>query len=132
VLGAPKRELAGSGDRRSIGVELLARILQRGGCMDMKNSIPIVSALALSVVSMSAQIPESLVADGMPAISPELKADAGRYMEFRAASFNSWHPVKRELLVTTRFADTMQLHEVRMPGGDRRQLTFTPEYRTSF
>ena len=95
--------------------------------MDMKNSIPIVSALALSVVSMSAQIPESLVADGMPAISPELKADAGRYMEFRAASFNSWHPVKRELLVTTRFADTMQLHEVRMPGGDRRQLTFTPE-----
>jgi dipeptidyl aminopeptidase/acylaminoacyl peptidase len=31
------------------------------------------------------------------------------------------------MLITTRFADTMQLHQVQMPGGDRRQLTFLNE-----
>ena len=43
-------------------------------------------------------------------------------MEFRTASFQSWHPQRREMLVATRFADTMQLHQVKTPGGARRQF----------
>jgi len=74
-----------------------------------------------------AQIPDNLVVDGIPEIPAELKADVGRYLEFRSAVFNSWHPEKREMLITTRFADATQLHHVKMPGGDRRQLTFLPE-----
>jgi dipeptidyl aminopeptidase/acylaminoacyl peptidase len=74
-----------------------------------------------------AQIPDNLVVDGIPEIPVELKADVGRYLEFRSAVFNSWHPEKREMLITTRFADAMQLHHVKMPGGARRQLTFLPE-----
>ena len=74
-----------------------------------------------------AQIPDNLVVDGIPEIPVELKADVGRYLEFRSAVFNSWHPEKREMLITTRFADATQLHHVKMPGGDRRQLTFLPE-----
>ena len=77
--------------------------------------------------SAFAQVPENLVVDGIPAIPAELKADVSRYLEFRAAVFNSWHPEKREMLITTRFADAMQLHHVKMPGGARRQLTFLPE-----
>lgn len=73
------------------------------------------------------QVPENLVVAGVPPHPAELKAEAGRYLEFRAAGFSSWHPMKREMLVSTRFADTPQLHEVKMPGGARRQLTFTPE-----
>lgn len=84
--------------------------------------LPLLLFLGLGV---SAQTPENLVVDGLPPVSPELKADAGRYLEFRAASFGGWHPVKRELLINTRLADTTQLHEVRSPGGARRQLTFT-------
>lgn len=86
--------------------------------------LPLLLFLGLGV---SAQTPENLVVDGLPPVSPELKADAGRYLEFRAASFGGWHPVKRELLINTRLADTTQLHEVRSPGGARRQLTFTAE-----
>ncbi len=74
-----------------------------------------------------AQIPDNLVVEGVPPIPAELRTDAGRYLEFRAASFNNWHPLRREMLVTTRFADATQLHHVRMPGGARRQLTFTTE-----
>ncbi len=91
------------------------------------NSRLILVASLISATSAFAQMPENLVADGVPPITPELKADAGRYLEFRAAGFTGWHPAKRELLISTRFADTAQLHAVQIPGGARRQLTFSPE-----
>jgi dipeptidyl aminopeptidase/acylaminoacyl peptidase len=92
--------------------------------MKFKNFL---AAFFLMVSTTHAQVPENLVVEGVPAHPAELQADAGRYLEFRAASFNSWHPTKRELLISTRFGDQAQLHEVKMPGGARRQLTFTPE-----
>jgi dipeptidyl aminopeptidase/acylaminoacyl peptidase len=85
--------------------------------------------LSLGVVSLSAESPdivpgENLVAQGIPRI-PAALADAVRpYTEVRSASFASWHPLRREMLVLTRFAETNQVHWVRMPGGDRRQVTF--------
>lgn len=71
--------------------------------------------------------PANLVADGIPEIPEEIAREAGRYLEFRAASFQDWHPRKREMLITTRFAETAQLHEVKTPGGARKQLTFFRE-----
>jgi dipeptidyl aminopeptidase/acylaminoacyl peptidase len=73
------------------------------------------------------QPPESLLLDGIPPVAEELKNQAAPYLEFRSAILNSWHPREREMLITTRFADTMQLHRLRMPGGARQQLTFSPE-----
>ena len=84
-------------------------------------------ALAFANAALAVDIPENLVADGVPPIPPELRADAARYLEFRAAAFQGWHPQRREMLISTRFADTSQLHLVKMPGGARRQLTFGAE-----
>ncbi len=67
---------------------------------------------------------DNLVTDGLPELGAEIADAVGRYTEFRSAGFASWHPAKREMLISTRFSDTPQLHEVRMPGGARRQLTF--------
>ena len=72
-------------------------------------------------------VPDNLVVEGIPSPSPELRRDVSRFLEFRTAALQSWHPVRREMLITTRFADSMQLHLVREPGGARRQLTFSPE-----
>ncbi|MEO7318366.1 MAG: S9 family peptidase [Chthoniobacteraceae bacterium] len=83
--------------------------------------------LLLSSAALFAEVPDNLVADGVPPITPELRADANRYLEFRAAAMQGWHPQRREMLIATRFADTTQLHLVKMPGGDRRQLTFGAE-----
>ena len=63
----------------------------------------------LAAVPASAQVPDNLVVEGVPAITAELRKDVGRYLEFRSASFNSWRPLRREMLVSTRFADTPQL-----------------------
>src|SRR5688500_7669867 len=82
---------------------------------------------SLSVAPGLAPMPDSLVAEGIPPISEELRANASRYLEFRAAGFNAWHPRERQMLITTRFADSPQLHVVKSPGGARRQLTFLPE-----
>jgi dipeptidyl aminopeptidase/acylaminoacyl peptidase len=71
-----------------------------------------------------AQAPNNLVIEGIPPIPEELRQDAARYLEFRSATFQDWHPQRREMLVTTRFADTPQLHRVSIPGGARTQLTF--------
>jgi dipeptidyl aminopeptidase/acylaminoacyl peptidase len=87
----------------------------------------LVAAVACSTTAASAQIPDNLVVEGVPEIPAALKEDASRYLEFRSAGFNSWHPTKREMLVSTRFGDVTQLHTVAMPGGARRQITFTPE-----
>ncbi len=70
---------------------------------------------------------ENLVAEGVPAIPRELADRVSRYTEFRAAGFSDWHPLRRELLTITRFADVPQIHRVLMPGGARTQLTFFPD-----
>lgn len=67
---------------------------------------------------------DNLVVQGIPPIPAALAERVDRYTEFRAAGLQSWHPRQREMLVTTRFADTNQVHHVRVPGGARRQLTF--------
>jgi dipeptidyl aminopeptidase/acylaminoacyl peptidase len=68
--------------------------------------------------------PESLVVEGVPKIPASLAETAGRYGAYRSAALADWHPTKRSMLISTRFAETPQLHLVSLPGGERRQLTF--------
>ncbi len=70
---------------------------------------------------------EQLVLDGIPPIPKAIAAQAASYGDSRAAGFSDWHPTRREILITTRFADVPQIHRVAMPGGARTQLTFYPE-----
>ncbi len=90
----------------------------------------LIAALSASFVAAqpASIVPnENLLVEGVPAI-PAAIADAVRpYAESRSAGFDSWHPTRREMLITTRFADTPQVHLVKMPGGARRQLTFFPD-----
>ena len=71
--------------------------------------------------------PESLVIQGAPPVPTELAATLGRYQNARAADLQAWSPKGRELLIVTRFGDTAQLHRLRAPGSDRRQLTFSDD-----
>ncbi len=60
---------------------------------------------------------ENLVVEGVPAIPTSLVETAGRYGSYRSATLADWSPIGREMLIATRFADTTQLHLVKMPGG---------------
>lgn len=70
---------------------------------------------------------DNLLVEGIPPIPRSLADGLRRYTEGRAAAFADWHPVRREMLIRTRFADTFQVHQVLLPGGDRRQMTFFPD-----
>ncbi len=67
---------------------------------------------------------DNLVIDGIPQISMQLVQDINRYREFRAAGFQAWHPVQKEMIISTRFAEVSQFHYLKFPGGARTQLTF--------
>jgi len=91
------------------------------------------AASAVLVTGAAAQTPaviapaENLVVDGVPAIPASMAADVRRYTESRSSGLADWHPTRRELLISTRFGNTPQIHRVKAPLGARTQLTFFDE-----
>lgn len=70
---------------------------------------------------------DNLVVEGIPAIPDSLAERVDRYTEFRSATLRGWHPLRSQMLIGTRFGETVQIHLVTQPGGARRQLTFDDE-----
>src|SRR5215467_10436198 len=96
-----------------------------GGLMKTIVRVLAASMLAgLSFAQNNVAPKENLVVEGVPAIPAALAESVEPYTNFRWASLESWDPVKRQMLISTRFADTNQIHLVKMPGGARTQLTF--------
>ncbi len=86
------------------------------------------SLMPMPLVQAATLMPnENLVAEGIPAIPLTLVETVNRYTEFRSAGLSSWHPIRREMLISTRFGDVPQVHTVRFPLGARKQLTFFAE-----
>ncbi|MBX2887247.1 MAG: S9 family peptidase [Ferruginibacter sp.] len=72
-------------------------------------------------------LPENMILQGVSSIDAHLPDTVRSYTEFRSASLVAWHPIKRNMLITTRFGNTNQLHEVGIAKGMRKQLTFFEE-----
>ena len=85
-------------------------------------SLPIASQNSGSITPA-----ENQVTEGVPSIPASLADAVDRYTNYRGAHIVSWHPTRREMLISTRFADTPQIHRVLSPGAARTQLTFYPD-----
>ncbi len=70
---------------------------------------------------------DNLKIEGIPSIPVSLADKVRKYTEARGASVLDWHPTQRSMLVSTRFANSNQVHRVSSPGGARYQLTFFNE-----
>jgi dipeptidyl aminopeptidase/acylaminoacyl peptidase len=107
----------------------------RGESMKKRMLLGILLAVAVSCSARAQEgivaPAENLVIDGIAKIPASLVETAGRYGSYRSANFVDWNPAKREMLVSTRFADTPQLHLASQPGGARQQLTFFPDAVTN-
>jgi len=68
-----------------------------------------------------------LVLQDVPEIPDALANRLEQYQNVRSAFFADWTEDGDGIYVKTRFADTYQLHRVRMPGGARTQLTWFEE-----
>lgn len=69
----------------------------------------------------------NLVIENIPEIPDSLAQRQLQYQNVRAASVADWHPDGKQLLISTRFGETTQLHLVSQPMGMRRQITFFDE-----
>lgn len=76
---------------------------------------------------MSLSIPGQMITESVPDIPQKIADRMYQYLRIRAANFCDWDPRDNGLLISTRFANTFQLHQVKKPGGTRRQLTFFKE-----
>ncbi len=87
------------------------------------------AALALMATPALADVqkPAALVVDGVPAVPDALAAKTRPYMEYRTANFVGWHPTDRSMLISTRFANTAQIHRVATAMGTRKQISFENE-----
>ncbi|MBI4861301.1 MAG: S9 family peptidase [Candidatus Riflebacteria bacterium] len=65
--------------------------------------------------------------DGAPVPDRALKTRLQPYLSSRGAHVRDWAADGSSLYITTRFADTSQLHRLDMPMGARHQLTFFDE-----
>lgn len=89
---------------------------------------PSTAASTAKVVEVpTLEVASNLILDGIPPIPKSVAERVQAYTEARSAIFQDWHPTKRELLITTRFGETAQVHRVATPGGSREQLTFLKE-----
>lgn len=87
--------------------------------------ITIPSAAALSQETIKPT--DNFIIKNIPPVPASIVTELERYTETRGAAPRSWHPKKREMVITTRFGDTYQLHYLDHPGGARKQLTFFKE-----
>lgn len=69
----------------------------------------------------------NLVMENIPTIPAELKERMNQYQQVRGAAPSTWSPAGDAMLITTRFAETNQIHLVSKPGGARKQVTFFNE-----
>ena len=97
----------------------------------MRHLVPALFLALLAPLATAAEAPArvelgSLIVEGVPAIPAELKERLNRYQQTRGAALAGWLP-DDTLLISTRFAETAQVHRVAQPLGARTQLSFYPE-----
>ncbi len=85
--------------------------------------------LAISFTGLSQSKKEfgNLVTENIPDIPDELRERMNQYQNARGASPLTWRPDGKGMLMSTRFAETSQVHMINAPGGARRQITFFKE-----
>lgn len=72
-------------------------------------------------------VPANVKLEGVPPIPASMPDRLVPYGSARLAQLVAWHPTRRQILISTRFGNTTQIHQVNGPGMDRTQLTFYRE-----
>ncbi|MBV8880470.1 MAG: hypothetical protein JO332_10930, partial [Planctomycetaceae bacterium] len=104
---------------------LAVLVLVLAGCAAEDKSAPPVAAAAPVRVPVPG-VPAAVAVEGVPPIPPDVARRLAQYQGARSASFEDWGPTG-SMLISTRFADTAQLHLVPFAGGRREQITFSDE-----
>lgn len=86
-----------------------------------------ISVAGFAQATKTIPVANNLVSEGIPLLSASIIDEVKPYTEARGANLVAWHPVNKQMIIATRFGNAVQLHQVKMPGGDRKQITFFDE-----
>ncbi|MEM7281213.1 MAG: S9 family peptidase [Pseudomonadota bacterium] len=89
----------------------------------------LLSILSLPIASHAVERKEvgNLVMEDIPTIPSDIKDSMTQYQNTRFAVLNGWRAHDGAAIISTRFAETTQIHVVSSPMGLRRQITFFDE-----
>ncbi len=95
----------------------------------MKKIIFVLIVIGITTILIAQERREAgnLVIENIPEIPKTVFERLDQYQNVRSASFSDWEPSGNGMLISTRFADTNQIHHVSSPGMHRKQMTFFRE-----
>lgn len=70
---------------------------------------------------------DNFIVEGIPDIPAAVSVELEKYSMSKSAVFSSWHPVKVEMIMSTRFNNTVQLGYLKDPKEIPDQITFFDE-----
>ncbi len=76
-------------------------------------------------------VTENLITENIPPLPTSYVGATKAYTEARSANFIEWHPLTNEMLISTRFGNSAQLHTLGFPMAARKQITFYDDPVTS-
>jgi dipeptidyl aminopeptidase/acylaminoacyl peptidase len=82
---------------------------------------------SLPALSQERRVEGNMILEDIPEIPLEISERIKQYQNTRSASFTDWLPGDGGIMISTRFANTAQLHTVEFPMGARTQVTFFDE-----
>lgn len=88
---------------------------------------PISQIFAQEKLESDPRKPVAIETAEVPPVPEEIFTTMARYQGVRSATFQGWSPEGSGILISTRFANSAQLHRVRTPGATREQVTFFEE-----
>lgn len=114
--------------RRSLRLVSIAALAAALAACAQTATAPAASLTAATAAPIAAErvTRGNLVLESIPEIPAEVSERLSAYENVRSHAFLDWTG-DGSILITTRFGDTNQVHEVKSPGGARRQLTFFDE-----
>lgn len=96
--------------------------------------IPTIAGLVYALIACSTTLAQverqelgNRVTENIPEVPERIVERLRQYQSIRSASLAGWLPDGDGILISTRFAETNQIHKVAQPGGARLQLTFFDE-----
>jgi dipeptidyl aminopeptidase/acylaminoacyl peptidase len=93
----------------------------------MKNLLAILAIMSFTMLTAQKNPYPNLVTENIPEIPQELVDQMTQYQNTRSAVLLGWNPRSDQMLMSTRFAETPQLHILSQPLGARKQITFFKE-----
>jgi dipeptidyl aminopeptidase/acylaminoacyl peptidase len=95
--------------------------------MIFRSALLLLAAAGLAAQEPTVPVPPSVKAERLPPIPERIAQRLAPYSQFGRASFLSWHPTRKHLLITTAAGGATQVHVVDRPGGIPAALTAAKE-----